>query len=181
LGELNKNRFLNLLYSENRTTLALFISSRIYSKNSNDVEDCLQEVFLIVIRKSKTEDIESHPNIKGWLFMIAKNVANKFNTAYMKRKSASSNSPNSELLINEEDFTEQILEDIIYNETNQEKLLNDMKNELTKNEREIFELRLQKLSNKEIAEVLNKSESTVKSTYSRLKPKLKNIINKEVT
>jgi len=55
-----------------------------------------------------------------------------------------------------------------------------MMSELTKSEREIFELRLQKMSNREIADVLNKSESTVKSTYSRLKPKLKKIINEEV-
>jgi RNA polymerase sigma factor (sigma-70 family) len=134
-------------------------------------------VFLIVIRKSKTAHIENHPNIKGWLFAIAKNVARKFNAAYMKAKGQSAD---IDIELSEDDFTEQLLEDIIYDETNQEKLLDDMRSELTVNEREIFELRLKKLSNKEIAEVLNKSESTVKSTYSRLKPKLKKIIDLEV-
>jgi len=106
-----KNNFLNILYLENRTALALFINSLIYSNNRNDVEDCLQEVFLIVIRKSKTDDIENHPNIKGWLFTIAKNVANKFNSVYMKIKSGNSVAPES--LTDGEDFTQQILEDIV--------------------------------------------------------------------
>ena len=173
---MSKNHFLNTLYLENRTSLVLFINSLIYSKNCNDAEDCLQEVFLIVIRKSKTDDIENHPNIKGWLFSIAKNVVSRFNVAYMKARASASDSAE----LSEEDFSEQLTEDIIYNETNQEKLLSDMRNELSKSEREIFELRLKKLSNKEIAEILNKSESTVKSTFSRLKPKLRKIIDTEV-
>jgi len=141
------------------------------------VEDCLQEVFLIVIRKAKTDNIESHPNIKGWLYTIAKNVSKKFNTSYMKNKE---HTINPELMQGEEDFSHQLIEDITYNETNKEKLLSNMKNELSKSEREIFELRLKKLNNKEIAEILNKSESTVKSTYSRLKPKIMKIIDTEV-
>ena len=173
---MSKNHFLNTLYLENRTSLALFINSLIYSKNCNDVEDCLQEVFLIVIKKSKTDNIEAHPNIKGWLFTIAKNVVSRFNAAYMKARANASDSAE----LSEEDFSEQLMEDIIYSETNQEKLLSDMRNELSKSEREIFELRLKKLSNKEIAEILNKSESTVKSTFSRLKPKLRKIIDTEV-
>jgi len=119
---LNKNHFLNTLYLENRIGLALFINSLIYSKNCNDVEDCLQEVFLIVIRKSKTDNIEAHPNIKGWLFSIARNVASRFNAAYMKVKTNSADSAE----LSEEDFSEQLLEDIVYSETNREKLLDDM-------------------------------------------------------
>ncbi|MCL2633982.1 MAG: sigma-70 family RNA polymerase sigma factor [Oscillospiraceae bacterium] len=176
-----ENNYLNILYLENRTGLALFIDSIIYSKSRNDVEDCLQEVFLIVIRKVKTDGIngiESHPNVKGWLFAIAKNVAKKFNAAYMKTRNDDSIDP--QLLIGEDDFTEQVLENIIYDELDKEQLISDIMSELTKSEREIFELRLNNYSNREIAEVLNKSESTVKSTYSRLKPKLKSIIDKEV-
>ena len=179
-----QNDFLNILYSQNRTGLALFINSVIYSKNRNDIEDCLQEVFLIVIRKSKADGInslENHPNIKGWLFAIAKNVTHKFNSAYMKTsKTELDNSVNAELLTGEEDFTEQLLEDIIFDEINKEQLIGNLKSELTKSEREIFELRMKKFNNREIADMLNKSESTVKSTYSRLKPKLIRVINEEV-
>ena len=170
-----EQEFLNRLYAENRTNLALYINSIIYSKSHDDIEDCLQETFLIVIRKSKTSDIADHPDIKGWLFTIAKNVSYKFNTAYMKRKSLST----SEIEIKHQDFTDQLLEDIIYSEIDQENLLNDIESGLTTSEREIFELRQQNFKYKEIAEILNKSESTVKSTYSRLKPKIESII-KEV-
>jgi len=174
-GNDNQN-FLNVLYLENRVSLALFIGSRIYSKDYNDIEDCLQEVFLIVIRKSMTENLAAHPSPKGWLFEIAKNVALKFNAVYMKQKTFASSLEN----FLERDFTEQLIEDIAYNEIDQDTLIADMMSQLTANEREIFSLRLQKFSNKEIAEMLNKSESTVKSTYSRLKPKLKQIIKEEL-
>jgi RNA polymerase sigma factor (sigma-70 family) len=160
----------------------LFIGSRIYSKDYNDIEDCLQEVFLIVIRKAKTENLEQHPNLKGWLFEIAKNIAYKFNTAYMKTKSGLCNFENLGDIdsLHTADFTKQLLEDMVYGEIDQEQLIDTMKSGLTASEREIFELRMQSFSNTEIAALLNKSESTVKSTYSRLKPKLKQIIFEEV-
>jgi RNA polymerase sigma factor (sigma-70 family) len=179
LNDSENQKFLNILYLENRVSLALFIGSKIYSNDYNDVEDCLQEVFLIVIRKSRTDDIANHPNLKGWLFAVAKNVAAKFNAAYMKNKSFLTVPVELTNHLSGEDFTEQVLENIVYSNIDREKLIGDMMSELTANEREIFELRLQKLTNKEIAEMLNKSESTVKSTYSRLKPKLRQIISKE--
>lgn len=175
---LDNTEFLNRLYLENRIKLALFIKSIIYSKNYDDAEDCLQETFLIVIKKSHTEDISNHPNIKGWLFTIAKNVSLKFNSAYMKDKANLTDPECLEYVAGEQDFTEQLIEDIIYEETDKEKLLDNITSELTQSERKIFELRQKNLKNQEIAKALNKSESTVKSTYSRLKPKVEAEIKK---
>ena len=170
--------FLNQLYLENRINLTLFIKSIIYSKSYNDAEDCLQETFLIVIRKSQTDDISNHPNIKGWLFSIAKNVSLKFNSAYMKDKSHLTDPEGLEFAVGEQDFTEQLIEDIIYEETDKDELVENITLELTQSERKIFELRQQNFKNKEIAGMIGKSESTVKSTYSRLKPKVEAEIKK---
>ena len=166
--------FIVNLYSDYNKRIAYFIKSQIYSKDFADVEDCVQEVFLIVTRKVKSDSMPNHPNTLGWLYSIAKNVSNKFNASYLKNKTIRLESEDADAIFNDSDFANQSIEDIIYKEINQEELIHKMKGSLPKNERDLFEMKFEKrLSNDEIADILNKSNDAVRTKCTRIKQKLK--------
>ena len=174
---LKNKAFLSKLYSENRKNILRFINSQIYSKNIDDVEDCVQEVFLVAVRKSQSVDIENHPNIKGWLFLIAKNIVSRFNRAYIKANHAMDAESDINLLV-EEDFTNQMIEDIIYEAVDKEKLMNDLTENLSENDKILFMMKRKGKSNKEISVIFNISENAVASRYKRLRQKLKKLYEK---
>lgn len=172
---LDKEELLSSLYNECSENLTIFIKSQIYSKSHSDAEDCVHDVFLIAVKKAETLDIKIHPNIKGWLFKIAKHVVNKFNTYYMK---STLNVVYAEVDINslisdDKDFTNRLIEDIIYDEIDKKKFIDDITKTLLKNEKELFLMKLKGVSNKDIAVVFNISENAVKSRYKRILKKLR--------
>lgn len=173
---MGRDEFITELYNKYSKGLSIFIKSQIYSKNFQDIEDCVQNVFRVVAEKIKTdEDSYNHSNIKGWLYEISKKICLKLNADYMKNKTIvlEKESLVDKIFI-EDDFADQATEDIFYNDINQESLINDLKSKLPKNERDLFELKFeQKLKNKEIAVILNKSEDAIKVKCSRIKQKMK--------
>ena len=167
------NELIKKLYSENKGKLTFYIKSQIFSNSFNDAEDCLQETFVIALRKAKTEDIRLHPNKEGWLFSIAKNVARKFNANYVNIIKNSVGLSEIDYLKYQEDFSNQFIEDDIYHNVD----LDYFKHSLAKTDRDLFELKHEEnLSFKEVSVILNKNEGALRMKWLRIKQKFKNFI-----
>ena len=169
---MNNKALLESLYLENREQIAIYIKSKIYSKEQSDVDDCVQETFMIAIKKSLTADLGEHPNIKGWLFKVAKNVIAKFNIARMKTKEKIDKDVKMDLIIDGNDPINQLIEDLAYEEFDIETLRSEIIGVLTESERVLFDLRVKGLSFKEISNILHKTEDAVGSKYRRIRQKL---------
>lgn len=130
-----------------------------------DAEDISSEVFLRAIKYSESYNPE-YGTEKTWLFTIARNLLKDH---YSKR---SDNLDFSEI---EESF----LKDFDNNDT--KLLVNHVISELKNLETDDKDLIVMKyiigLKNKEISELVNKNEDTVKVSVHRAKQKLLNLIN----
>lgn len=151
-----------------------FIKTQIYSKKYNDVEDCAQEVFLKAVMKSQDIDIENHPNIKGWLISIAKNIIKQFNRDYMKNKYKIDTEVDVNSVI-QKDFTYQLIEDMIYDDIDINKFKDKLIQALSENDKTLYIMKSKGLSNREISVILNITENAVSSRFKRIKQKLKKL------
>jgi len=76
-----KRDFIEKIYRENADFIKAIIKSNLYSKNEQDIFDCVQDVFFTALKR---DDIQDHPNVKGWLCSTAKIIAKQYNTKYLK-------------------------------------------------------------------------------------------------
>jgi len=176
---LNKTEFLSNLFVENKDNLSIFIKSQLHSNRYTDVEDCVQETFLIAVKKITDSIVENHPNVKGWLFSIAKNITKQFNSDYMRTEYNINTEVDMSLLVAEDrDFTYQLIEDIVYNDIDVERIKEHLIEKLTENERDLYMLKSNGKSNREISVIFNISENAVSSRYKRIRQKLRKIYEK---
>ena len=175
---MNNKKILDDLYLENRGRLALYIKSKIYSKEQSDVEDCVQETFVKAVEKSLTTDLAEHPELESWLFRIAKNVLMKFNTAYMKSKEHIDIETDMSQIPDNNNSINQLIEDIAFAEIDIEKLRAKLFEILTESEKELFDLKRDGRTTKAISVMLHKSEDSIKAKYKRIRQKLKERLKK---
>ena len=179
-ANIDRNEFLTKLCLEHRARVARYIKAHIYSNEYSDVEDCVQEVFVTAVKKAQTTDIESYTNIVGWLLSIAKIVLLRFNKAYLRTKHNVSHEYDTEWISYDNDFTRQLIEDIVYDEIDLERFIDDLTKMLPEIDRFVFMQKLGGKTNKEISVILNISEDAVASRYKRSRQKLK-IFYKKLT
>jgi len=110
---LSGNDFFNNLYNEYRVSVATIIKNKIYSNRFQDIEDCVQEVFL---RAWENVNLESHPCIKGCIYKTANHVALQFNEKFKSHDNVLFIIDDEEvkLVIKSDDFSDQLIEDIEY-------------------------------------------------------------------
>ena len=130
-----------------------------YVKNSIDADDVFSEVFLAYFKKERTFDSEEHR--KAWLIRVTINCAKDFfaQRAHLQQ-------------INEE-----VLPDQIARDTDTYMDLHRAIEQLRPEYREVIKLfYLDDLSVKEIAQILNKNENTVKTQLFRARETLKSVL-----
>jgi RNA polymerase sigma-70 factor (ECF subfamily) len=178
---LSRNDFLRDLYLNHQKNVAVFIKSMIYSKRIHDVEDCVQEVFLAAI---KSPELEKHPNIEGWFYNTATNIALKFNDKLELMKKTPLIIDDDEVVFEAiiDDFSEQLIEDIEYERLMSEGIIDKIMEELSEREKYFYFLRFkEKHGNKKISEITGKKEVAVRVRLMRLKDKIKKILKNYVT
>ena len=158
------------LFLVKRGELIRYIRSHLYFKA--DAEDCLQEVFLTAVQKFDTIKSENTSRITGWLFLTARNIVSRFNRKYLNDKRLWDVDFDIETLI-ATDFSTQLIEDILYDEIDLPHFIELVTSTLSENEKELFVLKHQGKTAKEISEILNISAKAVKSKYSRIRQKLR--------
>lgn len=160
----------NALY--NLTKNAVYYTCSSLLKNSADVQDICQEVYLTVFQKLNTLDNEE--KFCGWVKQIAVNKC--FN--FKKRKVECQ--IDDEVLTNEVETNEVMLpEEYITNNAKREIILKLMEDTLSHAQYQtVFLFYFSEMSISEIAEVMEVSEGTVKSRLNSSRAKIKTAVEK---
>jgi RNA polymerase sigma factor (sigma-70 family) len=183
VGILNRENFLNSLVANHNDRIAILIKAMINSVRPQDVEDCVQEVYLAAI---KNKNLENHPNIERWINITVRNIAWCFNK---KQKSLrkilyiiDDDGVNFEVVC--KDFANQVDEDIFFKDLTEQGTAEKILDSLTKIEYDFYKLKYnsrKKLSTKQIAEIMEKTEGAIRIFDMRLREKIKKIVRKYVT
>ena len=160
----------NTLYDLTKNAVYYTCSSLL--KNSEDVQDLCQDVFLAVFQKLNT--LEEEEKFCGWVKRIAVNCCLKFNKGKVEYQIE------DEVLTNEVETNEVMLpEEYITNNSKREIILKLMSDTLTHSQYvTVFLFYFDELSISEISEVLEVSEGTVKSRLNSSRKKMKTAIEK---
>jgi len=168
----DKRDFINKIYEENLRFIASIVRSLLYSKCPHDLSDCVQDVFNAAF---KNQNIQEHENIKGWLCDTAKNFTKQYNARYLKEKNKAIIIEKSDTVV--EDFTKQVIEDGMFNKAVEKGVINEALESLSFSERDFYDLRYKnKLSYKEISEIMGKTESALNTKNTRIKKKIEKFI-----
>lgn len=157
------------LYEKNYSFILRYCYANL--NNTNDAEDCAQNVFLTLYKK--IQRLENHPNINGWLIKTAQNYIKKIHHNRSKNKNIISIEDIShDKLIFDEDFDISLSESDILN-------LSDgiLSNILEESELEL--LRIYYIEGKSLeftSKHFNKSIPAIKSRIFRVKNKIKNYL-----
>ena len=151
----------NILMSKHKTNLIYFISR--YVKQKELAEDIFQDVTLYILENKENYNFEY--SFKTYLYMIAKSRA----INYIKRENKLINYDEYENLYESSDDVE---ETIFSGERQEEirRVINKMKLDY---QTAIYLTQIEKMSYKEVAKIMNKSESQIKSLVHNSKKKLK--------
>lgn len=142
--------------------------------NPNDIEDVVSETFLILCKA--IEDEVEIKNYGGWIYAVANNLIKQL---YEK------NNDEKEILVSFSESDEEFydikvgydLEDKLISDEEIEELKEEIINSLSPSEKTIIRLfHEEKIKMKEIAEVLNISESAVKQKHYRTVRKIKKAV-----
>lgn len=173
--KLNKNNedYIVKLYQLYSAIVKKTIISKLYSCSIEDIEDCVQEVFVVAVKR--LDELRGHPKLIGWFTVVAKNIAMKHNEKFLTEKH-----------VNDKAFDdcpdtfcveEQVVEDIMFAELIKQDVLNTVLNTLESEEKKLYNLRwVQHLRYKEIEEALALSSGAVKSRILRLRRHIEEII-----
>lgn len=160
----------NSLY--NLTKNAVYYTCSSLLKNSEDVQDLCQEVFLTVFQKLNTLDNEE--KFYGWVKQIAVHKCFNFNRVKVEYQIE------DEVLTNEVETNEVMLpEEYITNNAKREIILKLMEDTLSHAQYQtVFLFYFSEMSISEIAEVMEVSEGTVKSRLNSSRAKIKTAVEK---
>jgi RNA polymerase sigma factor (sigma-70 family) len=124
------------------------------------------------------KDLEKHTNIKAWLLKTTKNVVSTFNRQKaIRNKYINHDFDYITYKFVVRDFSELLIEKIEYERLQNLDLNQIIIESLSQNERDFYALLYHnKLNIKEISKILNISEGAAATRNTRLKEKIKNIL-----
>ena len=175
LGFLHKNKsvdgdFIVELYRLYSTIVKKTIVSKLYSTSIDDIEDCVQEVFLVALKK--IDQLRIHPKLIGWFTVTSKNIAMKYNEKFLRERCINDNAIND--FPDTYSLDEQVVEDIMFSELVRQDVCEKVLNKLAYDEKRLYNLRwVEHLSYAEIEKRLELSQSAVKNRIMRLKQHIK--------
>jgi RNA polymerase sigma-70 factor, ECF subfamily len=127
-------------------------------KNKSDADDIFQEVFIRLVKYKET--IESEEHLKAWLIRVTTNCCNKQFTSAWNKKTT--------FLESEDDISE------TYEIEEQDETVFQAVKQLPENYKSVIHLfYYEEYSVKEIAQILEQSESTIKTRLSRARQMLR--------
>jgi RNA polymerase sigma factor (sigma-70 family) len=168
-----RNAFITKIYSEDEYYKIVNDTLRYLLPGINhaDLEDCIEEVYQIAL---KTEGIETHPKIHGWLNLTAKNVAKKFKERQILLTKLNRLTEVPENLADPDNFMDKIEEQEFDDE-----FLEKIKAFLNGQEYILFDLKfLQNKSSEEIADETELTKRAVDMRITRIKKKLQKFLKK---
>lgn len=171
------SEYLMELYIKYEKLIKYTIAKSISYMSKEDMEDCLMDVFCISC--CKIEQLKSSPNPAGWLVKTAKLVSkNRMRRNITIDKYCCQN--NEDYIYVEEDFEDQLIENIIFESWLKDNVSYKIYSLLNKTDKELYDLKLRrKLTVEEIAKRKNKSIGSIRVAVSRMEHRIKQIIIKK--
>lgn len=167
--------FMEKIYRDYYDRVKMVVINVIYSNNTDDITSCVQDVFLTAMQKN---GLENHPHIDGWLYITAKNITMRFNEKYLYRMKK--NTPIEDFDRPKEDFSEQLIEEISYNQLGEE-IIENIIGSLSKTEQDFYRLKYKEgFDNKKISELLSITVGAVITRNSRIKARVKQLLKDEL-
>ncbi|MFB6212605.1 MAG: RNA polymerase sigma factor [Candidatus Magasanikbacteria bacterium] len=159
------------LYEDNIEQIYRFIYLRVRRKDK--AEDITQKVFIKAWKNISSYESQKGAGFHSWLYQIAKNaVIDHYRTN--KDHLNIDEIPEDEVSTPPDKHKKEMDKDLKF-----EKVMKALE-ELTENQQNVIVLKfIEELSNKEIADILNKSEVSVRVTQHRGLKKLKKILNSD--
>lgn len=159
---INKETFVEQIFNKYSDEIYNFVLNRI-GYNKTDAEDLTQEVFLRVWKSRESYD-SARSSIRTWIYIIARNL---LKDRFKKKK--------LDFSLIEDDSVKS--DDPIEGEVQYAEIIKALE-KLSPSDRELLQLRfVQDLGVGEMIQILNKSESAIKTGIHRALKKLKKIIN----
>lgn len=159
------------LYDRHLTPIYRFIFLRV--KGKPDAEDITQQVFLNAWKNIRKYRIRQGVPFSSWLYKIAKNaVIDYYRTerTHLDIELVSENILATSAAENEQKFDDAL----------KVKLIKDALNKLAEDEQNVLIMKfIEEMSNKEMAEILEKSDGAIRVIQHRALKKLKKYLNEE--
>lgn len=142
------------------------------SNHPDYIDDVMQEVFLALLKKVKNS-LPDNP--KAWLYAVLTNTINReYRKLYSHQKNIISIDDMQIDLPYENDFSDLYVDHAFLDEFKK-----TLENELSKDDKEfIYYIYEKRLKMKEIADILDSTESAVKQRHYRLINKIRKMVNK---
>ena len=162
------NDAFGILMNKHKNNLIYFIFK--YVKNEDISEDIYQEVVLYILSKKEVYDFKY--SFKTFIYTIAKSRA----LNYLKKEKKQINYENNfENVVVEEN----LLEDIVFSKERQEKIKKVISKMNEDYQMVIYLAIIEDLSYKEVAKIMDKSESKIKNLLHRARIKLRKLLIEE--
>lgn len=146
----------------------------LYYKTGGEIaaRDCTQEVF--VIAWEKCSQLQSHPNIGGFLFQTAKNLAKKYKReSFLQMMNELPADSQAHEIADSRFEPEHMLDRLV----DEEPYIEDVLSRLSPQKRELYRLYYtERRSMREIAAMLELEEATVRMRYVRLRREIIEIV-----
>ena len=165
--------FISELITDNRVNLQRYVTHIYPAMSIADIEDCLQELYLLSY--DKYDDLFAHSNKIGWLFTSLKNIASN-----LYRKNKNTNSVPIEIAeyeLSYEYFNSDTTFDLILQSISEDEIIRYLINHLSTQEQAIYKMKyVDEKDNAHIAENLNIKENAVRARCSDIRKKVRGII-----
>lgn len=140
------------LYNDYRNLVYNYVAQHIISTQKEDIEDCIEEIFINIIKRYEIDDLKNHNNIRNYIINASKYVVLDFNKEFYAKILKMQVSVPKEKLYDIEDTT--TAEHLKLEET--QEYMKDLLKDLSFQQRELYSLLyIQNLSLTEVANYYN--------------------------
>lgn len=172
------DRFVLDLIMAHKNRLVRIVTSKLGASYINDVEDCLQDIFVLAFVNK--EKLRAHLNPAGWLFVTANNVSYDMRRRNLKHEQHTVSFNDLLDYLGEDEVERYILErpsETEMEEGRKESVLD----ELCDKEKELYQLKyVEKKDNRYLAEYYSTTEGCIRARLSQLRKHVRKIIEKQM-
>lgn len=173
-------KFVLDLIVKHKNSLVKIITYRLGQYQTTDVEDCLQDIFVLAF--VNREKLKTHPNPVGWLFVTASNVSYDARRRFLKHEQHTVSFSDVMEYLGEDgienyitEFHSEVLED------GEDKRKERVLDELCEREKELYRLKyVEKKDNRYLAEYYSTTEGCIRARLSQLRKHVRKIVEKQM-
>ncbi len=165
------------LIADHRQSLIRAVARNMGTTDLNDINDCLQEVFLLALQNAKK--LAAHPNPVGWLHKTAFNIAHDMRRSADQRRVMFLSSEDVIHLMSDHAFEEKCIERMERKTFNLDERKQEIFSKLSIRELDLYHLRfVEKQSYAYIAERYHTTEGCVRAWFSQMKKRIYSMVYK---